>query len=154
MSRWYRVFGRAEWQPAKDVLLTHLGTLGVTATPRVEEDTHGWTCVEFPLADGCAPLRVECFLASEPGIRSELNTWAAWLETCDYSPHHVPLMERVIQTKQLYTLRRPVDHADDARLDRVCTGVSQFLAAASDGVYQCDGEGVYEADGTLLLQEY
>src|SRR5881275_78737 len=94
------------------------------------------------------------FGPSEEGIRAELNTWAAWLETCDYSPNHAALMEWVIQTRQLYTLRRPLDHADEVRLERVCVGTCRFLAGATDGVYQLDAEGFFAADGTLLLQEY
>ena len=63
-------------------------------------------------------------------------------------------MERVIQTRQLYTLRQPVDHADEVRLEKVSLGICRFLATESHGVYQSDAEGFFAADGTLLLQEY
>jgi len=154
MSRWYRIFGRSEQQPAPAALLEHLHELGVADGAHCRGDEEGWTSVEVSLAEGFSPLQVECFLASEPGIRAELNNWAAWLETCDYSPSHVSLMERVIQTRQLYTLRRPIDHPDEVRLERVSVAICRFLAAATEGVYQSDGEGFFAADGTLLLQEY
>ena len=154
MSRWYRVFGSRTEQPAPAALLEQLHQLGVAAPAHFHGDEDGWTAAEIVLAEGVGALRLECFLVSEPGIRAELNTWAAWLETCDYSPHSTRLMERVIQTQQLYTLRRPLDHADEVRLEKVCVGVCRFLAGATDGVYQSDGEGFFAADGTLLLQEY
>jgi hypothetical protein len=154
MSRWYRVFARGEQQPAPAALQEHLRELGVSSPLHVRGDEEGWTSVEVSLVEGFSPLNLECFLASESGIRAELNNWAAWLETCDYSPNHAPLMERVIQTRQLYTLRRPLDHADEVRLEKVCVGICRALAAETDGVYQSDAEGFFAADGTLLLQEY
>ena len=154
MSKWYRVFGAGAEQPPPAALLEHLRALGVEEPAHVRGDEDGWTSAEIVLAEGVAALVVDCFLTTEPGIRAELNNWAAWLETCDYSPNHTALMERVIQTRQLYTLRRPLDHADEVRLERVCEGICRHLAAATGGIYQADGEGFFAADGTLLLQEY
>src|SRR5437762_13528557 len=99
MSRWWRVFGASEEQPRPEDVLEHLNGLGVTAG-RFKGDDQGWTSLEFALAEGVSPLLLECYLSSEEGIRAELNTWAAWLETCDYSPQHAALMDRVIQTRQ------------------------------------------------------
>jgi hypothetical protein len=154
MSRWYRVFGRSEEQPRPEVVLEHLNKLGVSGPAHFRGDDAGWTSLRFELFAGVSPLELECYLASEPGIRADLNAWAAELEACDYSPNNLLLMERVIQTKQWYTLRQPLDHADEVTLDRVCTALCQFLANATDGVYQIDSEGFFAADGTLLLQEY
>ncbi|HKB38935.1 MAG TPA: hypothetical protein VKD72_21005 [Gemmataceae bacterium] len=154
MSRWYRVFGRGEQQPAPAALVECLRELGVANPAHFRGDEEGWTLMEVALAEGVSPLSVECFLTREPGIRAELNNWAAWLETCDYSPNSLALMERVIQARQLYAMRRPLDHADELRLEKVCGGICRFLAAATDGVYQYDTEGFFAADGTLLLQEY
>ena len=95
------------------------------------------------------PLLLECFRADEEGIRAELNSWAAFLETCD-GPHHVPLMERTIQTRQLFTLQNP---SDDSRLDVVCVALCQNLAALTVGFYQIDGVGFFDAAGTLLVEE-
>ena len=63
-------------------------------------------------------------------------------------------MERVIQTKQLVTLRKPVDAADEVLLEKVLEAAVKFLAAATDGVYQVDGRGWFAASGELLVQEY
>ena len=150
MSRWYRVFAAAEQQADPALLLEKLRSLGLTGPARLRGDDEGWTALEVAPAEGAAPLLVECFLASEPGIRAELNNWAAWLETCADNPHSTLLMERVIQAQQLYTLRPPGDAAPD--FDEVCVGVCRHLAAG-EGVYQADGAGFFAADGTLLLRE-
>src|SRR5205807_4628571 len=106
---------------------------GVTVSAQFRGDDAGWTALEITLNEGEAPLLLECFFSSEDGIRQGLNNWAAWLETCEDNPHHVLLMERVIQAKQLYTLR-------DAE-ECVCEALCRWLAQATDGVYQHDGEG-------------
>ena len=154
MSRWYRVFARGEQQPAPAVLLQHLRGLGVAGPVHFRGDEAGWTSVEISLAEGFSLLNVECFLASEPGIRAELNNWAAWLETCDYSPNHGPLMQQVIQTQQMIVIRKPLDAIDEVTLDRLLVATCRFLAARTDGVYQIDGQGWFSANGLLLLQEY
>src|SRR5687768_6861294 len=135
MSRWYRVFGRSEEQPPPEAVLEHLRTLGITGPARFRGDADGWTSLEFNSAGG-TPLVLERYLSTETGIRAELNSWAAWLETCETSPHHVALMERMIQTKQLYTLRSPADETSS-----FCAKLCRFLARATDGVYHVDGEG-------------
>jgi hypothetical protein len=63
-------------------------------------------------------------------------------------------MERVIQTKQLITLRKPVDASDEVLLEKVLEATVQFLASVTDGVYQVDGRGWFVASGELLVQEY
>jgi hypothetical protein len=83
-----------------------------------------------------------------------LNSFAALLETCDYSPNSGPLMRHVIQCRQLVVVRKPVDARDEVLLERVLRLTLQHLAARTDGVYQTDGHGWFGADGTLLVQEY
>jgi hypothetical protein len=152
MGLWYRVFGRSEMPVEPGGILAYLRSLSQSVTGRFDGEPN-WVSAELAFAD-TTPLRLERFLATEEGIRDELNTWAAFLETCDYSPNHVQLMERVIQTKQLFTLRRPIDHADEVLVEQLCVGLCQLLAWATDGVYQVDDVGFFAADGTLLLQEY
>ena len=94
------------------------------------------------------------YLTKEDDLRDDLNGHAAELETMDYSPNSGPLMARVIQTKQLVTLRKPVDAADEVLLEKVLEAAAKFLASATDGVYQIDGRGWFAADGELLVQEY
>ena len=50
-------------------------------------------------------------------------------------------MERVIQTRQLYTLRPP-EGTDEGG---VCVGLCRHLAAATGSVRQADGEGFFAA---------
>ena len=95
------------------------------------------------------PLVLERYRADEEGIRAELNSWAAFLETCD-GPHHIPLMERTIQTRQLFTLHNPTG---DVGLDRECHRLCQLLARITAGFYQADSLGFFDADGTLLVEE-
>lgn len=145
MSHWYRVFGASAKQPPPETVLEYLRGLGVTGSALFRGDDTGWTALEFAVADGKVSVTLTCFLSSEDGIRKELNAWAAWLETREDSPHHAALMERIVQAKQLYTLRQ----ADNS----VCEMLCRWLAQATDGVYQHDGEGFLTADGMLLLQE-
>jgi len=150
---WYRIFGRNDNSLPPAALLEHLHSQGLPAEGHFRGDDLGWTAAELRLGVG-GPLCLERYLAKEDELRDDLNSWAAFLETCDYSPNHPMLMERVIQTAQLITLRKPIDHADEITLDRLCIDVCRFLASGSDGVYQIDDAGWFAADGTLLLQEY
>jgi hypothetical protein len=152
MGIWFRVFGRSETPVSPEAILGFLNGV-CPVTGRFRGDEAGWFAAELAFAE-TAPLHLERFLASEEGIRGELNAWAAWLETCDYSPNHARLMEQVIQTKQLFTLRRPLDHANEVLVERLCVGLCRELARATEGVYQIDDLGFFAADGTLLLQEY
>ena len=154
MGLWYRVFGAGAHVPDPAALLAHLNTLGDRVEGRFQEEEAQWWSAEIAFAKDTTPLHLDRFLAAEEGIRAELNSWAAYLETCDYSPQHAPLMERMIQTRQLFTLRRPIDHADEVRVERLCVGLCAWLARRTDGVWQADGQGFFDADGTLLLQEY
>jgi hypothetical protein len=148
MPLWYRVFGGNDVQPAPAALLEHLQRLGFAVTGSFAGDDAGWFGADL-VVSGSAPLHLERFLVSEPGIRAELNNWAAWLETCADNPHHVALMERTIQTRQLFTLERP----EDADVEQMCLALCRFLATTTDGFYQVDQQGVFAADGTLLVAE-
>lgn len=150
---WHRIFGRNEATVAPSTLLEHLHGLGLAVEGRFRGDDLGWTAAELRLGAG-TPVYLERYLTNADDLRDDLNTWAGFLETCDYSPNRGLLMERAIQTAQLITVRKPVDHADDVSLDRLCLAVCQFLAAATDAVYQIDNVGWFAADGTLLLTEY
>jgi hypothetical protein len=151
---WSRIFGRSDVAPDPAALLAHLHGLGLPVTVRFRGDDLGWTGAELTLTPGTTPVYVERYLTGEDDLRDELNTWAAWLETQDHEPRHRALMEHVIAARQLVTLRRPLDHADEVTLDRVRTAVCTWLAGQTDGVYQVDGAGFFAADGARLLAEY
>lgn len=150
---WYRVFGASEVEPAPAALAGHLHALGLAVEPHFKGDDLGWTEGELRLPVG-SPVLLARYLTKEDDLRDDLNAHAAELETMDYSPNSGPLMARVIQTKQLVTLRKPVDAADEVLLDKVLEAATKFLAAATDGVYQIDGRGWFAATGDLLVQEY
>jgi hypothetical protein len=150
---WYRVFGRSDTEPAPVALVTHLHARGLLVEPHFRGDDLGWTEGELRLPIG-SPVLLARYLATEDDLRDDLNAHAAELETMDYSPNSGPLMERVIQTKQLMTLRKPVDAADEVLLEKILDEAVRFLASATDGVYQIDGRGWFAADGALLVREY
>jgi hypothetical protein len=153
MGLWLRVFGRGTAAVTSDAIREHLANRGITVACDFAGAGENWSRAEFRLST-TTPVMLEHFRVDEEGIRAELNSWAAFLETCDYEPNHVVLMERVIQSKQLFTLRRPIDCANEVLVDNLCVDLCRFLAGATDGVWQCDDEGFFAADGTVLLKEY
>jgi hypothetical protein len=150
---WYRVFGTAETPVAPEAVLADLRGQGWDVAADFHGDEAGWFGATLSFAD-TTPIHVERFLSSEDGIRAELNNWAAYLETCDYEPNHARLMEQVIATKQLLTVRRPLDAANEVMVDAICTALARYLARNTEGVYQVDQQGFFRPDGLLLLQEY
>jgi hypothetical protein len=151
---WYRVFGRSDSEPSPAALAAHLHARGRPVEPHFRGDDLGWTGGELRLPGAGSPVMVQRYLAAEEDIRDDLNAHAAELETMDYGPNHARLMEHVVQTAQLVTLRKPLDAADEVAVEEVLEEACRFLAAATDGVYQVDGRGWFAADGTLLLREY
>ncbi len=145
---WYRVFGTndANVQPAD--LLEHLQANGLEATGHFRGDDQGWFSAKLILAGAETPVELERYLATEKGIRDELNTWAAWLETQDH-PHRQELMRQVIQSRQVFTLLR----SPEVEEDRLCQEICRFLARETTGLYQADGQGFFLADGHLVLRE-
>ena len=151
---WYRVFGRSSNDVPPVALTAHLHAAGLPVEPHFKGDDLGWTSGELRLAGLNTPVLLDRYLAKEDEIRDDLNAYAAILETCDYSPNHASLMERVIQSQQLIVLRKPLDAINEVALEKLLIESCRFLASHTDGVYQIDGEGWFSADGTLLLQEY
>jgi hypothetical protein len=146
---WYRIFGSNDTEPSPTAVLEHLNGLGVAVSGQFHGEGGDWFGAELVVA-GKVPLGLERFLASEEGIRAELNSWAAWLETCAPEAEQARLMERMIQVRQLFTLQRP-DEAEG--VGPVCEALCQFLAHATGGTYQIDGRGLFAADGALLVEE-
>jgi hypothetical protein len=156
MSQWFRVFGLSGAAVEPAALLEHLHGQGFAVAGRFRGDDRGWFRAELAIADDAPPVIVERYFADEEGIRPELNTWAAWLEEQEGNPHHLPLMERLIGTAQLFTLHQPAEDADaeDVELvERLCLECCRHLASAADGVYQADHHGFFAADGSLLVEE-
>jgi hypothetical protein len=141
---WYRVFGGNSEMPPPATILEHLTGQGASVSSEFAADASGWYRADL-LVDGVS-LQLERYLAEEEGIRAELNSWAAWLETRETIPQAALLMERMIQTRQLFTLQSSEESARDELLCR-------FLAGITAGVYQIDERGFFAADGILLVPE-
>ena len=86
MAVWYRVFAGRDKGPEAADLLAELRRLGVTAPVRFHGDDQGWFRAVVHEPGGATLLELERYRADEEGIRAELNSWAAWLETTDASP--------------------------------------------------------------------
>src|SRR5688572_19016540 len=108
---WFRVFGRSADPASPAALADHLHAAGLVVVPHFRGDDLGWTAGELTLPGGGSPVVLGRYLTAEDDLRDDLNAFAAELETMDYSPNHVALMEHVVQAKQLVTFRRPLDHA-------------------------------------------
>lgn len=147
---WQRVFGRSDTglTPAQIA-----EGLPYPCVPHFKGDDLGWTSGELHFPSG-SPILLARYLTKPDDLRADLNAFAAELETMTYSPNAPALMERVIQTRQMVTLRKPFDHSDETKLDAICEYLVQALASASDGDYQIDGKGWFTATGELLVQEY
>jgi hypothetical protein len=142
-SQWYRIFGSNEVEPRPAALLEYLRSMGRDVEGHFQGDDQGWFRAQLLL--GNTNTFIERYLVSEEGIRAELNTWAAWVETTGDGAEQRLLMQRVICTQQLILLRDPPRAYADC--------LTGFLARLTDGVYQIDGCGFYSADGTLLVSE-
>lgn len=151
---WYRIFGSTEDEPKPAKLAERLHALGLTVEPHFKGDDLGWTRGELILPGGQTPILIERYLTEPDDIRNDLNSFAAELETMTYSSNAPKLMERVITAKQLIAIRKPIDHADESRLDATVNATVAFLAEELGGFWQSDGAGWFDTDGTLLVPEY
>lgn len=156
MSVWYRIFG----QELNPFLLDRIiekfkrweNRLKIEFTTDSNQSSDDWRVLTIHHGRG-TPLIVERYLATEEGIRGELNTWAGFLETCDGNPNHVPLMEQMIQTQELFTLCKPIDVSDEELVGDLCESLCRVISDATLGFYQIDAVGFHDPEGNVLLQE-
>jgi hypothetical protein len=157
MSQWFRVFGASDTAVDPAGLLEYLHANEFAVTGRFRGDNLGWFAAELLVEEEAAPILLERYLALEEGIRPDLNSWAAWLETHESNPHHERLMQQVIATTQLFTLHQPIENVEDREtaddVERLCLTCCRYLAGATEGVYQADHRGFFSAEGTLLVPE-
>jgi hypothetical protein len=148
---WCRVFGlsSAGVQPAE--LLEHLRGAGMQVQGHFRGDDEGWFEAQLVLDNWS--LTLSRFLATEEGVRGELNAWAAWVELQERNLHRDLLMRQLIAVKQVFTLEVPEDATDVAPLSHLAMELCRYLAATTSGFYQQDGRGVCAADGTNLVPE-
>ena len=153
MGLWMRIFARSEAVIDPVLLAEKVAQWLPGTTCHFGADGAGWFHLEIRPPSG-GPIQLDRYHCEEEGLRRDLNTWAAWVETCDYCPDAPNLMERVIQSRQFFTVMRSLDTPDESGVDRLCEGLCQYLSTELDGIWQADGQGLKGADGTLLLQEY
>jgi hypothetical protein len=151
---WLRVFAPTPAEVPPAAVAEVLAAAGVPVVPHFKGDQHGWTSGELHLPNGGTPLLLARYLTKEDDLRDDLNSHAAELETMTYSPHAAPLMETVIRTQQLITVRKPLDYPDETVVEAACETLVRFLAAATGGVYQIDGRGWFDAAGERLVEEF
>jgi hypothetical protein len=158
METWYRVFGRNAAPVDSPALMEWLRAREPEAVGRFRGDELGWFEARLQIPAIKDPLTVERFLTKEDEIRGELNTWAAWLESGGETEQRLQLMQRVIETVQLFTIR-PATEDEDGEPDAaeyvqtLCINICQFLARSTDGFYQIDGQGFFASNGKLLVAE-
>jgi hypothetical protein len=141
-AKYYRVFGTADAHPDPGAVENALRASGIDAAGEFRGDEDGWF---HALIQGSGlACEVNCWLSTEEDIRRELNTWAAWVESTGDGPQQARLMGLIVTARRLYTAS-----GDEA----LCLALARSLAEATAGVYQIDGAGFFERDGTLLLAE-
>jgi hypothetical protein len=150
---WYRIFGASEAPPDLEAMLAFLRGADFVVEGEFHGDEQDWFQAVLVSPETHEPIELARFLASEEGIRDELNAWAAWIEANGDSSTHLQLMQQIISTRQLITLLAPDDPQHHVALDLLCTAASQFLARETAGIYQIDEQGLYAPNGILLVRE-
>jgi len=148
--RWYRVFATGSAEPDPERLLEHVRGLGAAAVGCIRRDDLGWfeATLAFPGTE--AALVLHRYLASEDGVRDELNAWAAWLE---HQPQGPELIQTILDTRQVIIMEVPARVPAGVDPEHLCAGVCRFLAGLTGGVYQADGAGFFDAGGSELAAE-
>ncbi len=157
MLVWYRVFGQGEAPVSLAGLAEHLKTKGLPLVGDLGSPKTDWLQAELVLGSDCPAVGLDRYEVGHDGIRDELNTWAAWLETREDDPNHDKLLESMTRAVQVFTLNHPgadeIGEEEALRLQGLSLECCRYLAAKVDGVYQADGLGFFTADGHLLMVE-
>ena len=111
------------------LLLQHLHERGGQPQVQFRGDDQGWFEAEVEIALSGPALSLQRYLANEEGIRAELNTWAAWLETVEDNSHALPLMQRIVSPGNVHSA--DVRRSRQSRVGQVRRNVP--LLISSDG---------------------
>jgi hypothetical protein len=143
---WHRVFCSNDTAVTPQVIeeLYRDDPYYLSATFQGDDD--GWFHAEVSRSIDPNVLSFERYLPAEEGIRTELNSWAAWVEANVQEPG--PLMEQIITTKQLILIASP-PWGTSPGMYKHC----KLLATMTAGVFQIDGQGFFAADGRNLVRE-
>jgi hypothetical protein len=143
---WFRIFSTNDVEPDHAAILEYLNRID-EVRGLFRGDDAGWFHADLTCRD--VTLSLDRYTADEEGVRAELNTWAAVIESQSSGEEHTRLMEQLIQTRQLFTLQVP-DAGIGGLLSAALCG---YLARVTDGIFQMDGEGFFARDGTRLWRE-
>ncbi len=146
---WCRIFALSETAPEPEAIVQHVRSYGSDAEVKADSDDRGWFHLELATSVGVF-LLIDRYFAEE-GIRDDLNTWAAWLEE-NAGAEADRLMQHMISTRQMITMRRE-DRGRDQPSRDICHDMAVYLACFSDGVYQVDDEGFFDARGKQIVRE-
>ena len=148
MAGWFRVFLLQEDGPKPSGIMECLQSLIPEVKGKFRTDEDGWfqLILDHP---SIGELTIDHFLTSEKGVRAEINTWAAWLE----SKQRFDLMERIIQVKQILSFEVTPEMEDNVSDALVYKHLALALAALAEGVVHMDAVGFLESDGTLLIED-
>jgi hypothetical protein len=145
---WYRIFGISDATIEPGAVLGGMNAASYPVRARFRVDEAGWYQAEIIREDADEIYELDRYLADEDGIRADLNAWAAGIEQID-SLHQTSLMQHMISTQQLFTLRVTQGKANDEFCRRLC----QLLAKGTEGIYQIDGWGFFSARGDFLAPD-
>jgi hypothetical protein len=144
---WYRVFGKNQEQIDPNAFEEYLGTIHQNITIRFDVDDQGWFSARIDWLDGEVELLIERYSLHDDDIRTELNSWIAWLETQGENSIRDFLIEHITATQQLFTFQLVYDEKG------LCEELSKYIAGLTNGVYQRDECGFFDSKGSLLLME-
>ena len=150
MFIWHRVFGANDLEISPEEICTELNSLNVQFRPKFRGDEQGWFAAQFDL-EPQSSVQLERYLVREERMRSELNSWCAWLETLPETSKQARVLDALVATKQIFTLYEECE-ADETPT-AVCAKLSRWLTARLGGTYQIDGQGFFDSSGSLLVAE-
>jgi hypothetical protein len=152
MFTWHRVFGRLESEPTPADLCAELTRHGLRVRPTFRGDDHGWFAGHLKLERRSASLHIERFLVRAEKLRSELNNWCAWVESQPEAAGKDQVLDALVATAQLFTMHEEHD-AEGEAASPACMILCRWLTQKVHGIYQVDGQGVFDEGGRLLLAE-
>lgn len=151
---YYRVFGMNQVEVAPADLLEHLNRDYPGTTGHFKGDDSGWFHAILSVPGSDLHIEVQRYLAAEEGIRRQMNSWAAWIEETLGDEKGGPWMAKLINTTQILTLGIAEEEPEfDDALNSFLIHFCQYLASATQGLYQIDGRGMFLSDGSLLAAE-
>ena len=151
MYTWHRVFGSLEQEPAPADICEELVRHGLQVRPKFRGDDDGWFAARLKFDDGASGVQIDRYLVRAERLRPELNNWSAWVEGLPETREHGAVLDALVSTAQLFTMYE--DAPDGEASSPACLILCRWLAQRVHGVYQIDGQGIFDESGTVLVAE-